>query len=83
MTYEKNSFSILLSLSVLSVLGGCSLDDPRANGEKCEAAFIMINDEQIKPGDRDDINYYFDNHVCPTVMSASYRSATTAWKPIS
>ena len=63
---RKNTIPYLIGLCVVLLFSGCSLEEPRAVGERCEALYIQLNSgEIIKPGENSELDYYFAALACP------------------
>ena len=58
--------SYFLLICAVAMVVGCSLEEPRAVGERCEASYFQLNSgEGIHPGDSVEYDYYFAGHACP------------------
>ena len=60
--------SVFLIILLGIALTGCTLEEPRAIGEKCDEVAFLWPDEAgavIKPGDSDTYDYYLNNRICP------------------
>ena len=62
-----NKALLLQGLFVLIgfVIAGCTLEEPRAYGEKCDVAFIQLDSGNIRKGDIAEYDMYFDFKTCP------------------
>ena len=63
----KKSHLIMLIVSAIAIFG-CTLDEPRAIGDKCDGVSFIWPDGaggEIKPGDNATYDYYLNNRICP------------------